>query len=105
MSEEEINLKKRSNEIFEVIKNTAFYYAPLGIISGIGLEEKEIHSKPFIGIVNTWNEINPGHMHLRNLAEAVKLGVAEAGGIPLEFNTIAPCDGWAKQQKAGLVPI
>lgn len=95
MSEEEINLKKRSNEIFEVIKNTAFYYAPLGIISGIGLEEKEIHSKPFIGIVNTWNEINPGHMHLRHLAEAVKLGVAEGGGIPLEFNTIAPCDGWA----------
>ena len=95
MSEEEINLKKRSNEIFDVIKNTAFYYAPRGIIMGVGLEEKEIHSKPFIGIVNTWNEINPGHMHLRQLAEAVKLGIAEGGGIPLEFNTVAPCDGWA----------
>ena len=95
MSEKEVDLKKRSKEIFEVIRNTAYYYAPLGMISGVGLEEKEIHSKPFIGIVNTWNEINPGHMHLRNLAQAVKLGVAEAGGIPFEFNTIAPCDGWA----------
>ncbi len=95
MSEKEVDMKKRSKEIFEVIRNTAYYYAPLGMISGVGLEEKEIHSKPFIGIVNTWNEINPGHMHLRNLAQAVKLGVAEAGGIPFEFNTIAPCDGWA----------
>jgi dihydroxy-acid dehydratase len=95
MSEKEIDMKKRSKEIFEIIRNTAFYYAPLGMIGGVGLEEKEIHSKPFIGIANTWNEINPGHMHLRYLAEAVKLGIAEAGGIPLEFNTIAPCDGWA----------
>ncbi len=62
---------------------------------GIGLDENEIHIKPFIGIVNTWNEINPGHMHLWHLAKAVKLGIAEAGGVPLEFNTIAPCDGWA----------
>jgi len=95
MSEKEVNLKKRSDELFETIKKTPFVYATLGIISGLGLEEKEIFNKPFIGIVNTWNEINPGHMHLRYLAEAVKLGIAEAGGIPLEFNTIAPCDGWA----------
>ncbi len=94
MSEEEVNLKKRSDELFETIKKTPFVYATLGIISGLGLEEKEIYNKPFIGIVNTWNEINPGHMHLRYLADAVKLGIAEAGGIPLEFNTIAPCDGW-----------
>jgi dihydroxy-acid dehydratase len=92
-------LKERSNEIFEVVRNTPFYYGPLGIISGLGLEEKEIHTKPFIGIANTWNEINPGHMHLRSLAEAVKLGIAEAGGIPLEFNTIAPCDGWTCANK------
>ncbi|MFX0072323.1 MAG: dihydroxy-acid dehydratase [Candidatus Hermodarchaeota archaeon] len=95
MSEKEVDLKKRSKEIFEVIKNTAFYYVPRGIIMGTGLEEKEIHNKPFIGVVNTWNELNPGHMHLRYLAEAVKLGIAEGGGIPFEFNTVAPCDGWA----------
>ena len=65
MSEKEVNLKKRSDEIFEVIKKTPYVYAPLGIISGLGLEEKEIYNKPFIGIVNTWNELNPGNMHLR----------------------------------------
>ena len=95
MNEKKMDLKKRSKEIFEVIRSTPFYYAPRGIIMGTGLEEHELHSKPFIGIVNTWNEINPGHMHLRTLADAVKLGVAEAGGISFEFNTIAPCDGWA----------
>ena len=89
------DLKKRSNEIFETIKKTPFYYGPIGFIQGLGLEEKEIHNKPFIGVVNTWNELNPGHKHLRTLAEAVKYGIVEAGGIPFEFCTIAPCDGWA----------
>ncbi|MFX1281649.1 MAG: dihydroxy-acid dehydratase [Promethearchaeota archaeon] len=51
--------------------------------------------KPKIAIVNSWNEINPGHIHLRRLAEFVKQGVKEAGGTPMEFNTIASCDGIA----------
>ncbi|MFX0080353.1 MAG: dihydroxy-acid dehydratase [Candidatus Hodarchaeota archaeon] len=51
--------------------------------------------KPRIAIVNSWNEINPGHIHLRKLAEFVKEGVREAGGTPMEFNTIASCDGIA----------
>ncbi|MEE9378330.1 MAG: dihydroxy-acid dehydratase [Candidatus Lokiarchaeia archaeon] len=95
MGQENSNLKKRSNSIFDVIKNTPYYFASLGFISGIGLEEKEILKKPFIGVVNTWNELNPGHKHLNTLAEAVKYGIIEAGGIPFEFCTIAPCDGWA----------
>ena len=95
MTEKEFELKKRSNSIFESVKDTPFKYVAEGIIKGLGLEEKEIHEKPFIGVVNTWNEINPGHKHLRNLAEAVKYGIIEAGGIPFEFCTIAPCDGWA----------
>jgi dihydroxy-acid dehydratase len=95
MVEKETNLKKRSNTIFEGIKKTPFNYVTLGIIESLGLEDKEIHNKPFVGIVNTWNELNPGHKHLRDLAEAVKLGIAEAGGIPLEFCTVGPCDGWA----------
>jgi len=95
MTEKEFELKKRSNSIFESVKDTPFKYVALGIIKGLGLEEKEIHEKPFIGVVNTWNELNPGHKHLRNLAEAVKHGIIEAGGIPFEFCTIAPCDGWA----------
>ncbi|MBD3212105.1 MAG: dihydroxy-acid dehydratase [Candidatus Lokiarchaeota archaeon] len=95
MNKDNAKLKHRSNEIFDVIKNTPYYFAPLGIISGLGLEEKEIKNKPFIGVVNTWNEVNPGHKHLRDLAIAVKEGIIENGGIPFEFCTIAPCDGWA----------
>ena len=95
MSKEEVNLKKRSDTIFEVIKNTGYYYAPLGFIKGLGLDQKDIDKKPFIGVVNTWNELNPGHKHLKGLAEAVKYGIIEAGGVPFEFCTVAPCDGWA----------
>ena len=51
--------------------------------------------KPFIGIVNSFTEIVPGHMHLRDIAEAVKAGVHSGGGVPFEFNTIAVCDGIA----------
>ena len=55
--------------------------------------------KPIIAIVNSWNDIVPGHCHLRELAEEVKQGVIEAGGYPLEFNTIAICDGIAQGHK------
>jgi dihydroxy-acid dehydratase len=51
--------------------------------------------KPRIAIVNSWTEINPGHIHLRELSKYVKMGVADAGGTPMEINTIAPCDGIA----------
>ncbi|MDY6775389.1 MAG: dihydroxy-acid dehydratase [Halobacteria archaeon] len=59
-----------------------------------GLDDEEIH-KPLIGIANSWNEIVPGHVHLDKLAHEVKKGVEEAGGTPLEFNTIAVDDGIA----------
>jgi dihydroxy-acid dehydratase len=55
--------------------------------------------KPIIGIFNSWNEIVPGHVPLRQVAEDVKAGVWEAGGLPLEFNTIAICDGIAQGHK------
>lgn len=51
--------------------------------------------KPLIGIVNSFNEIVPGHFHLRDLADAAKLGVAAAGGTPAEFPSIGICDGIA----------
>ncbi len=51
--------------------------------------------KPKIAVVNSWNDINPGHIHLRKLAELVKEGIKEKGGTPMEFNTIATCDGIA----------
>ena len=51
--------------------------------------------KPFIGVVNSFTEIVPGHQHLRIIAEEVKAGIRQAGGVPFEFNTIAVCDGLA----------
>ncbi|MBP2639903.1 MAG: ilvD 8 [Firmicutes bacterium] len=51
--------------------------------------------KPMIGVVNAFNEIIPGHFHLRSIADAVKIGVAGAGGMPVEFPAIGICDGIA----------
>lgn len=59
-----------------------------------GLTPEEL-ARPIIGIANSFNEIVPGHVHLRSVAEAVKAGVRSAGGTPIEFNTIAICDGIA----------
>jgi dihydroxy-acid dehydratase len=61
----------------------------------MGYQDSDFH-KPLIGIVNSWSEVNPGHFHLKQLAEWVKQGVREAGGTPAEFNTVAPCDGIAQ---------
>ncbi len=62
------------------------------LLKGTGLTDVDL-SKPLIAIANSWNEINPGHIHLNNLAKFVKHGVAQTGGVPIEFNTIAVCDG------------
>jgi dihydroxy-acid dehydratase len=51
--------------------------------------------KPFIGIINSFTEVVPGHVHLRSIADSVKAGVCEGGGVPFEANTIAVCDGIA----------
>ena len=51
--------------------------------------------RPLIGVANSFNELIPGHMHLRSIAEQVKYGVYQAGGIPLEFDVIGVCDGLA----------
>ncbi len=64
------------------------------LLHAVGCTPSEI-DKPFIGIINSFSEIVPGHMHLRDIAEAVKAGVLSAGGVPFEVNTIAVCDGIA----------
>ena len=64
------------------------------LFHALGLTEEEMN-KPLIGIVNSYNEIVPGHMNLDKITEAVKLGVALAGGVPREFPAIAVCDGIA----------
>ena len=62
------------------------------LLRGLGLSDEDL-KKPRVAIINTWNEINPGHIHLDTLAEAVKEGVIEAGGLPLNFNITNLCDG------------
>ena len=64
----------------------------LMIASGLTPEEMD---RPLIGVVNSFNDIVPGHVHLNSITEAVKKGVLMAGGTPLEFPAIAVCDGIA----------
>jgi dihydroxy-acid dehydratase len=61
-------------------------------LRGVGFSKEDLH-KPIIGIANTWTEIGPCNFHLRQVAEAVKQGVRDAGGTPMEFNTITISDG------------
>jgi dihydroxy-acid dehydratase len=64
------------------------------LLKALGLTDSDI-AKPFIGIANSYTTIVPGHIHLRQIAEAVKEGILTAGATPFEFNTIAVCDGLA----------
>ena len=61
-------------------------------LKATGMIEEEF-DRPLILVMNSWNELHPGHMHLRAIADAVKAGVRLAGGVPFESNTIALCDG------------
>ncbi len=61
-------------------------------LRGVGFSKEDLH-KPIIGIANTWTEIGPCNFHLRQVAEAVKQGVRDAGGTPMEFNTVTISDG------------
>jgi dihydroxy-acid dehydratase len=64
------------------------------LLYALGCTREEI-DRPFVGIVNSFTDIVPGHMHLREIAAAVKEGVRAGGGVPFEFNTVAVCDGIA----------
>ena len=64
------------------------------MFKAVGLADEDL-SKPLVAVVNSWNEIVPGHIHLDSLARHVKKGIVDAGGTPLEFNTIGVCDGIA----------
>lgn len=69
-----------------------------GLLKACGLIDEEL-SRPFIGVVNSWNEMHPGHKGFRQIAEAVKEGIRLAGGVPFEFNTISICDGITQGHK------
>ena len=62
------------------------------LLKAMGYTEKQI-AKPIIGVVNSFNEIAPGHIHLNTIARAVKDGILQSGGTPVEFNAIGVCDG------------
>ncbi len=64
------------------------------LLWALGCTQEEM-DRPFVGVINSYSEIVPGHLHLRNLADGVKAGVRMAGGTPFEANTIAICDGIA----------
>jgi len=64
------------------------------LLKALGVSDTEL-KKPFIGVVNSYTNIIPGHTHLNQVADAVKAGVVSAGGVPFEFNTIGICDGIA----------
>ncbi|KLU63423.1 dihydroxy-acid dehydratase [Peptococcaceae bacterium CEB3] len=66
------------------------------LFKAAGLSDEDLR-KPLIAVVNSWNEVNPGHKPLKELAQFVKRGVVSANGTPLEFNTIALCDGIAME--------
>jgi len=74
------------------------------LFKAAGLDDEDL-KRPIIGIANSWNEIVPGHVHLDKVAKAVKEGVREAGGTPLEFDTIAICDGIAMGHEGMKAPL
>ncbi len=84
-------MKLRSKETLYGIDGT---YAR-SLYRAVGFTESDL-KKPLVAIVNSWTEANPGHYHLKELAWHVKCGVLSTGGLPVEFNTIAPCDAIAQ---------
>ncbi len=84
------DLKMRSDEMKSGVERA---YAR-ALLKALGVTDKDI-TKPFIGVANSYTNVVPGHIHLRELGNAVKQGVIAAGGVPFEFNTIAICDGIA----------
>ena len=65
--------------------------APRSLLHGIGVTDADL-AKPRVGVINTWSDINPGHIHLMPVAQAVCEGVREAGGMPFNFNGMNLCD-------------
>ena len=68
------------------------------LLRALGIDELEM-KRPFVAVVNSKSDYVPGHMHLDKIAEQVKAGIRNAGGVPFEFNTIGVCDGIAMNHK------
>ena len=70
------------------------HYERRALFKSMHFDDRDL-DRPFIAVANSWNEFIPGHVHLRAVAEAVKVGIWQAGGMPIEFNHIGACDGLA----------
>ncbi|MCS7232814.1 MAG: dihydroxy-acid dehydratase [Synergistetes bacterium] len=86
--------KLRSRVVVEGIEKAGMR----ALLKACGLIDEEM-TRPFVGVVNSWNEMHPGHKGFRQIAEAVKEGIRLAGGVPFEFNTISICDGITQGHK------
>jgi len=78
----------------DVVKKGAARAPHRSLLKALGITDEEMN-KPFIGVAQAANEIIPGHLHLKEIAQAVKAGIRMAGGVPFEFSTIGVCDGLA----------
>ena len=78
----------------DVIKRGTERAPHRSLLRALGCTREDM-DRPFIGIINSFSEVVPGHINLRDIAEAVKGGVRSGGGVPFEVNTIAVCDGIA----------
>jgi len=76
----------------KVVTEGPYRAAARSYLRGVGFSKEDLH-KPIIGVANTWTEVGPCNFHLRQVAEAVKQGIREAGGTPMEFNTVTISDG------------
>ncbi len=85
---DQINPKKYSIPLTEGPNRAA----ARSYLRGVGFTKEDLH-KPIIGVANTWTEIGPCNFHLRDVAAAVKQGIRDAGGTPMEFNTVTISDG------------
>lgn len=88
----------------DIVKKGSTRTAHRSLFYAMGYTPEDLE-KPLIGVVNAFNEIIPGHIHLRQIAEAVKLGVAAGGGTPVEFPSIGICDGIAMGHEGMKYPL
>lgn len=71
------------------------YYAPLSLLRACGYSYEDLN-RPRVAVINTYSEMNPGHMHLRAVGQKVKEGIHDAGGMGFEFNCVSVCDSVAE---------
>ncbi len=88
----------------DIVKKGSTRAAHRALFHAMGYSAEDL-DKPLIGVVNSFNEVVPGHFHLKGIADAVKAGVLAAGGTPMEFPSIAICDGISMEHQGMKYPL